>query len=86
MRYGTWSASIALVLSLAVILATLLVRATPSARHHVDRISWRLFVYAMGVQVLFATAYLTMYADSTVSGRACRARVSMDIPTGVERE
>jgi hypothetical protein len=69
MRVGSYCCMVALVLSVLLIAATYFIRSVPDARHHVDRISWRLFTKAMWVQSVFATAYLLMYADRQVSLR-----------------
>jgi hypothetical protein len=59
---------ISLALSFFIVLATYFIRSVPDARHHVDRISWRLFTKAMGVQMVFVVAYLVMYVRRDVSG------------------
>ena len=58
---------ISLALSFFIVLATYFIRSVPDARHHVDRISWRLFTKAMGVQMVFVVAYLVMYVRRDVS-------------------
>lgn len=64
---GSYCSLTSLILSFLLVAATVFIRCVPEAKHHVDRISWRLFVIAMGLQVVFAGAFLVMYADRDVS-------------------
>lgn len=66
-RIGSIFAGLGLLASLFVIGSTIFIITSPSAKHHVDRISWRLFTIAMGIQMMFAIAYILMYFNLAVS-------------------
>lgn len=54
---------ISLALSLFICCASLWIYRTPSARRHLDRVSFRLFLWSMGVEVVYNAAYLYIFSD-----------------------
>jgi hypothetical protein len=59
-------------LSLAILLLSLWIYRTPLARPCIERVSWKLFMIILGIQVVWSSTYLVTYADPDVSGLPAR--------------
>ncbi|KAI9633836.1 uncharacterized protein MKK02DRAFT_38499 [Dioszegia hungarica] len=78
------AASVSLAISLFVCLASLWIYATPSARHHLDRVSFRLLLCSMIVEVVYDTVYIFLYSDPvprTANSVSCSTAVYLLLAT-----
>lgn len=63
------AALFSLLLCSFICLASFWIYRTPSARHHLDRVSFRIFLWSMGVEVVYDIVYIYIFYDVSAATR-----------------
>jgi hypothetical protein len=57
------ASSLTLALSLFICLGSAWIYSVPSARHHLDRVSFRLLLWTMAIEIMYSGVYIYLYSD-----------------------